>query len=59
MGAEPEKLSVDLKEILAGNARDPLVEAEDTIIVPMSTAKYIVERFLGRIALGGFTATPF
>jgi polysaccharide export outer membrane protein len=52
-GTEPEKIAVDLKEILAGNAHDPHIEPEDVIIVPMSTAKYIVERFLGRIGLGG------
>jgi polysaccharide export outer membrane protein len=52
-GAEPEKLPVDLKAILAGNAHDPHIEPEDVIIVPISTAKYVVERFLGRIGLGG------
>jgi polysaccharide biosynthesis/export protein len=52
-GTEPEKISVDLKAILAGNAHDPHIVAEDVIIVPMSTAKYIVERFIGRIGLGG------
>jgi polysaccharide biosynthesis/export protein len=52
-GAEPDKLPIDLKQIFAGTAQDPYVEAEDVIIVPISTGKYIVERFIGRIGLGG------
>jgi polysaccharide export outer membrane protein len=52
-GSEPEKIPVDLKEILAGKVHDPHIAAEDVIIVPISTAKYIVERFIGRIGLGG------
>jgi polysaccharide export outer membrane protein len=52
-GAEPERMPIDLKDIFAGKAQDPYVEAEDVIIVPISTAKYIVERFIGRIGMGG------
>jgi polysaccharide export outer membrane protein len=53
-GLEADKLSVNLKEILAGKAPDPLIAPDDVIVVPMSTAKYLVERFLGRIGLPGF-----
>ena len=53
IGAEPEKIPIDLKNIFAGNAPDPYVEAEDVVVVPVSTAKYIVERFIGKIGLGG------
>jgi polysaccharide biosynthesis/export protein len=55
-GTEPEKISIDLKAILAGRAQDPHIEAEDVVVVPMSTAKYIVERFIGRIGVGGVGA---
>jgi len=54
-GLEAEKISVDLNEILAARVSDPWIEAEDVIVVPISTAKYIVERFLGHIGLGGVT----
>jgi polysaccharide export outer membrane protein len=49
---EADKISVNLKDILAGRTSDPQIEANDVIVVPMSTAKYIVERFLGTIGLG-------
>ena len=52
-GAEAEKIPVDLGEILEGRGNDPRIQADDVIVVPISTAKYIVERFLGRIGLGG------
>jgi polysaccharide export outer membrane protein len=54
-GSEHQKIPADLKEILAGQAHDPYIEAEDTIVVPISTAKYIIDRFIGRL---GFV-TPF
>lgn len=49
---EAGRISVNLKEILAGRAADPQIDANDVIVVPVSTAKYIVERFLGTIGLG-------
>jgi polysaccharide export outer membrane protein len=52
-GLEAEKLSVDLKEIQAARAPDPWIEAEDVVVVPVSTAKWFVERFIGRIGVGG------
>jgi polysaccharide export outer membrane protein len=52
-GSAPERVSIDLKRILASKADDPVIEAEDTIIVPISPGKYFVERFIGRIGLGG------
>ena len=52
-GLEAEKISVDLKEIQAAKASDPWIEAEDVVVVPISTAKWFVERFIGRIGLGG------
>jgi polysaccharide biosynthesis/export protein len=55
-GSEAEKIPVDLSEILAGRASDPRIQTDDVIVVPISTAKYIVERFLGRIGLGSVPA---
>jgi polysaccharide export outer membrane protein len=50
---EPERIPVNLRDVLAGRATDPLIEAGDVIIVPVSTPKYIVERFIGTIGLPG------
>jgi polysaccharide biosynthesis/export protein len=47
-----DRISVNLKEILAGRTADPQIEANDVVVVPVSTAKYIVERFLGTIGMG-------
>jgi polysaccharide biosynthesis/export protein len=49
---EADMISANLKEILAGRTADPQIEANDVVVVPVSTAKYIVERFLGTIGLG-------
>lgn len=50
---EADRISVNLKEILAGRTADPQIEANDVIVVPVSTPKYIVQRFLGTIGLSG------
>jgi polysaccharide export outer membrane protein len=50
-GGEPQKISVDWNQIIAGRAADPTIEADDVIFVPMSTGKYIVQRFIGTIGL--------
>ncbi len=51
-GAEAQMIPVDLSAIWEGKAKDPAIEADDVIVVPMSTAKYIVRRFFGTIGLG-------
>jgi polysaccharide biosynthesis/export protein len=50
---EAARIAVDLNEVLAGHATDPVIEANDLIVVPISTAKYLVERFIGTIGLPG------
>jgi polysaccharide export outer membrane protein len=55
-GAEAEKIPVDLSAILAQQASDPAIAADDVIVVPISTAKYIVQRFFGTISLGSAPA---
>jgi polysaccharide biosynthesis/export protein len=52
-GKEAAMIPVDLTAIWEGRASDPQIEPDDVIIVPMSTAKYIVRRFFGTIGLGG------
>ena len=47
---------VTLKDIQAAKAPDPLIEAEDVVVVPVSTAKWVIDRFIGRIGLGSVTA---
>jgi polysaccharide biosynthesis/export protein len=51
-GVEAQTIPVDLSAIWDGKARDPAIEPDDVIVVPMSTAKYIVRRFFGTIGLG-------
>jgi polysaccharide biosynthesis/export protein len=53
---EADPLPVNLDEVQASRVPDPLIEADDVIVVPVSTGKYIVERFLGKIGLPGFPA---
>jgi len=47
-----ETVSVDYAAILAGSAVDPQIEQDDVIIVPMSTMKYLVRRFIGNLVNG-------
>jgi polysaccharide export outer membrane protein len=54
-GADAERLAFNLNNILANTAPDPSVQADDVIVVPMSTGKYIVERFIGAIGLPSLT----
>jgi len=54
-GAEAEIIPIDLTAIWEGKVSDPLIESDDVIVVPISTPKYIVRRFLGTIGLGSVT----
>lgn len=56
--AEADRISVDLKAVLVGQAPDPQIEPGDLIIVPTSSAKWFVDRFFGRIGLPGIPAPP-
>ena len=47
-------ISLDLARVMEGNAPDPQIQADDVIVVPTSTAKYIVKRFVGTL-LGGMS----
>jgi protein involved in polysaccharide export with SLBB domain len=46
-GVKP--VNVNLSEILAGSIVDPEIEADDVILVPINTAKYVYFRVFGQI----------
>ena len=44
-----EPLAVDLDAVLAGSVSDPQIEADDVIIVPINSLKYVYYRVFGTI----------
>jgi polysaccharide export outer membrane protein len=50
-GLEAETIPVNIDEIFAGKARDPLIAPDDMIVVPTSAFKWFVQRFIGGIGL--------
>jgi hypothetical protein len=55
-GMEP--ISVDYAAVLAGSAAEPQIEEDDVIVVPMSSTKYFVKRFIGSL-VGGISLGSF
>ena len=53
-----ETLAFNLNDIMAGTASDPPIQPDDVIMLPVSTAKYIVKRFVGTL-LGGISLGSF
>jgi polysaccharide biosynthesis/export protein len=53
---EANKISVNLKEILAGRASDPQIEPDDVIVMPINSSKWLLKRFIGTIGLPGIPA---
>jgi polysaccharide export outer membrane protein len=51
-GVDTELIPVELTAIWDGKANDVVINADDVIIVPISTPKFIVRRFIGTIGLG-------
>jgi polysaccharide biosynthesis/export protein len=49
---EMQTIALNLNDVMSGNAADPQIQPDDVIIVPTSTAKYVVKRFVGTL-LGG------
>jgi polysaccharide biosynthesis/export protein len=49
-GMEP--VSIDYNAVIAGSATDPQILADDVIIVPTSSAKWLVKRFVGALVSG-------
>ena len=50
--SEMQPISVDFDALIAGSAQDPQILADDVIIVPMSSAKWLVKRFVGSLISG-------
>ncbi|HWP58302.1 MAG TPA: polysaccharide biosynthesis/export family protein [Candidatus Acidoferrales bacterium] len=47
-----ETIPINLNSVISGGASDPQIEPDDVIVVPMSTAKYFIKRFVGTIISG-------
>jgi polysaccharide export outer membrane protein len=51
---EVQTIALDLSDVVSGNIPDPQILPDDVIIVPTSTVKFIVKRFIGTL-VGGMT----
>lgn len=51
-GGEREIIHVDIDAIRKGRAEDILVKEDDVLVVPMSSVKFVVDRFIGSIGMG-------
>lgn len=47
-----ETIPVDFEAVMAGSANDPQIQPDDVILVPMSSFKFFVKRFVGTIISG-------
>ena len=56
---EVETIPVDLNEVLAGHAVDPQIEPDDSIVVPVSSVKYFIKRYVGIMISGNFSPFMF
>jgi hypothetical protein len=56
---EVQAISVDFDAVLAGSAVDPQIEGDDVIVVPISTVKYVWNRYLYQLIFGGATVRSF
>jgi polysaccharide biosynthesis/export protein len=52
-GLEAEKIPANPNEIFAGKVPDPVIAPDDVIVVPVSSFKWFVKRFIGGIGLPG------
>jgi polysaccharide biosynthesis/export protein len=55
---EVQTIALNLSDVLSGTVADPQLQPDDVIVVPTSTAKYIVKRFVGQL-LGGVSIGSF
>ena len=56
---EVDAIPANLNEILAGNAADPQIEPDDTIVIPVSSMKFFIKRFVGQIFSPNFSPFMF
>jgi len=54
-----QAIPVDFDAVSAGSADDPPIEADDIIVVPVSTVKYVWNRYLFQILFGGMNIRSF
>jgi polysaccharide export outer membrane protein len=54
-----ETIPVNLNEVLAGKIVDPQIENEDTIIVPVSSVKYFIKKYVGVMISGNISPYGF
>ena len=64
MGAgDTQAINLNLSDVLAGTTADPYVKADDVIVVPVSTGKYVVRRFIGTlvggVSIGSLIPRPY
>jgi polysaccharide export outer membrane protein len=60
---EMKTIALNLNELIGGSIADPQIQPDDVIVVPMSTPKYIVRRFVGTLvgglSIGSFIPRPY
>lgn len=58
-----ETLVFDLDAVMAGNAVDPELQPDDVILLPVSSGKYFVKRFIGTLigglSIGSYVPRPY
>jgi len=54
-----QAIPIDFDAVLAGSAVDPPIEADDIIVVPVSTLKYVWNKYLFQILFGGVNIRSF
>lgn len=55
---EVQTIAIDLSDVMSGIASDPQLQPDDVIVVPTSTAKFFVKRFIGTL-VGGLSVGSF
>jgi len=56
---EAQAIPVDFDAVLAGSVVDPPIDADDIIVVPVSTLKYVWNRYLFTMILGIRSYVPY
>ena len=54
-----QSIPVDLDDVIAGKAPDPQVQPDDTIVVPVSSTKYFIKRYVGILFSGNISPFMF
>jgi protein involved in polysaccharide export with SLBB domain len=47
-----QTIALNLSDVMNGSVPDPQIQPDDVIVVPISTPKYIVKRFIGSLVGG-------